>query len=63
LDSNNISDHLYNTLEREIVPLYYEKEGKSFPSRWVEMMGNSIDYASEFSAARMLNQYQTDLYT
>jgi len=54
---------LYSTLEREIIPLYYNKEGISFPAKWTEMMQNSIDQANGFSATRMLNQYQTLLYT
>ncbi len=40
-DENDIKS-LYTTLENEIIPLYYERDGHNLPIQWIKMMKNSI---------------------
>jgi starch phosphorylase len=57
------AESLYNTLEREIVPLFYERENRDYPAEWVERMKGSISMAGRvFSAARMTMQYTDSFY-
>ncbi|MDA1079277.1 MAG: alpha-glucan family phosphorylase [bacterium] len=62
LDSNEISQQIYSTLEEKIIPTYYERTNEEYPIKWVEMMQRSISAAEQFSAARMLREYQEKLY-
>lgn len=61
LDSNDISNSLYTTLETNVVPLFYEREN-GVPQRWVEMMQSSIALSDRFSARQMLINYRRELY-
>lgn len=54
---------LYSTLEREVVPLFYERDADGLPRGWVAMMKNSIRVlAPAFSGDRMLKQYSQRFY-
>lgn len=61
LDSNDISNSIYTTLETAIVPMFYEREN-AFPQRWVAMMQASIALANRYSAQQMLANYRHELY-
>lgn len=53
------SKSLYETLTGEVIPTYYDNNGK-----WVQMMRASIDMSSwNFSAARMVQDYYDKMYT
>jgi starch phosphorylase len=57
------AESLYNTLEREIVPLFYEREKSEYPADWVARMKGSISMAGRvFSAARMSMEYTDRFY-
>lgn len=57
------AESLYNTLEREIVPLFYEREGRDYPEEWVYLMKHSVKMAGkQFSAARMTTEYCDRFY-
>lgn len=57
------SNSLYQTLEDEIVPLYYNRDRDNVPRGWVEIMRESIrSNAPDFSTHRMVKQYTTDMY-
>ena len=70
LDSNNEeevlnyeSNSIYELLEKEVIPLYYDKNAKGFSQTWVEKMKKSISYVSKnYSARRMLEDYNVKLY-
>lgn len=47
-------ENLYQTLENEIIPDYYEK-----PNVWAKMMKESIVTAADFTAQRMVGEYET----
>jgi len=55
---------LYDTLENEIVPLYYSKRSADgLPGDWIERMKESIRTLSpRFSMTRMVKEYMTELY-
>lgn len=54
----NDSKSLYEVLQKEVLPTFYENR-----SKWVEMMKASIDMSREkFSAARMVRDYYERLY-
>ncbi|MCI0395351.1 MAG: alpha-glucan family phosphorylase [Chloroflexi bacterium] len=49
---------LYQTLEEEIVPLYYDRDRDNIPRGWVAIMRESIrSCAPHFSTRRMLKEY------
>ena len=53
----------YDVLEHQVAPLFYTRDADGYPRRWLEMVRASIAaVASDFSAARMLDQYAADLY-
>jgi starch phosphorylase len=55
--------HLYETIEHEVAPLYYERDGDGIPRGWVAKMKDAIvSVVPHFSAQRMVAQYLTDLY-
>jgi starch phosphorylase len=55
---------LYDTLEKQIIPLYYEGRIGNQPAEgWMNMVKESIStLAPQFSARRMLKQYVDKLY-
>ena len=60
MDSNS----LYDTLENEIIPLYYSsRSADGLPSEWIERMKESIrTLAPQFSIQRMIKEYTQRLY-
>ena len=56
------SQALYNVLEQDIVPLFYERTRDGLPRGWIEKVKNSIrSLAPVFNTHRMVQQY-TDRY-
>lgn len=54
---------IYELLEEEIVPLFYDRDRDDIPRGWVEIMRESIrSCAPQYSTCRMVKQYATDLY-
>ncbi|MCB0109937.1 MAG: alpha-glucan family phosphorylase, partial [Caldilineaceae bacterium] len=54
--------HLYTTLEEEIVPLFYTHDAAGIPTGWIEKMKNAIrTCAPTFSMRRMVKEY-TECY-
>jgi len=52
------ADHLYNKLQKIIIPLYYQNK-----DRYIDIMRHTISVnASYFNTERMLNQYVTKAY-
>ncbi len=57
------ANSLYQTLEDEIIPLYYSRDRDGIPRGWVEMMRETIrSNAPQFSMHRMVKEYTTELY-
>jgi starch phosphorylase len=55
---------LYDTLEKEIIPLYYaNRSADNLPNEWVGMIKESIrTLAPQFSTRRMLKEYMNQMY-
>ncbi len=55
---------LYDTLENDIIPLYYDlRSSDNLPGEWITMMKESIrTLAPQFSMRRMVKEYLLDLY-
>lgn len=57
------SDSLYDILEHKVIPTYYDKNEKGIPTKWTELMKNSImSTGGRFSTSRMLIDYTEKLY-
>jgi starch phosphorylase len=55
---------LYDLLDREVAPLYYDRDPEGIPLGWIERMKEAIASISpDFSAHRMVAQYTDELYT
>ena len=58
------AETIYNTLENDIVPSYYDQDKNGISARWVSHIKNTIaDIAPEFVMGRMLNDYQDRFYS
>lgn len=54
---------LYDLLEKEIVPLFYDRDEESIPRGWLQKMKNSIRLnCPMFNTSRMLRDYATRGY-
>jgi len=62
LGADNVAESFYNTLEKEIIPLYYERDRNGLPVRWIERMKKSINLSRNFSTDRVLSEYQKKMY-
>ena len=57
------SESLYKLLEEEIAPLYYDRDDRGIPHRWIQMMKASIKTnAPLFNTDRMIADYVTRIY-
>lgn len=62
-EDHDDAESLYNTLEKEVVPLYYEVDDDGIPSGWVKIMKEAIkSTAPIFSARRMMKEYTLKYY-
>ena len=54
---------LYELLEREVVPLFYERSRDGTPRGWIEMMKNSmLNLCPRYNTHRMLEDYVDQFY-
>ena len=52
------------TVEREVVPTFYDRDASGIPRRWLAYVRRAIvSVAPRFSARRMVKQYAEDLYS
>lgn len=57
------AEHLYTILEREIVPLFYERNDAGLPTEWIQRMKQAICVAAQkFTARRMVQEYAENYY-
>ena len=57
------SRSIYDLLEREIIPMFYDREPGGVPSEWIRMIKHSVkSIAAQFSASRMVMDYCRDFY-
>jgi starch phosphorylase len=54
---------LFDLLERQVVPLYYERYGGPVPRRWLKKVRRSLaSLGPQVTASRMVADYVTELY-
>ncbi len=59
LDASNI----YNILENEIIPLFYDVDKDGVPVKWIQYVKNSIaQIAPDYTTKRMLDDYRERFY-
>lgn len=58
LQDNDLTESMMNTLNNQILPLYYEQNAEGIPEAWLTMMKNARELIkNEFSMTRALKQY------
>jgi starch phosphorylase len=56
-------ESLYEVLEKQVIPTFYDRDVDGLPRRWIDMMMNSIStLAWRFSAHRMVMDYTRTMY-
>lgn len=57
------SQSLYSLLEKQIIPMFYERDEAGIPREWVKMMKNSIQSLTPaFGTHRMVQDYTRNFY-
>ncbi len=57
------AEALYDLLEREIVPLFYDRVEDNLPRRWIHKMKSTIAAcAADFNTVRMVKEYAGNYY-
>jgi len=57
------AEYLYETLEKELIPLYYERDASGIPHHWVERMKKAFQSLGwRFNADRMVKDYAERFY-
>jgi len=57
------ANSLYETLEKEIIPLYYFRNGKGIPEEWIKKIKSSMkNLAGYFNTNRMVKDYCEKFY-
>ena len=74
IDGTEASDHeeqdnrdaaaFYDLLEKEVIPLFYDRDAHGVPRGWVNRMKASLrTIGPRFSAARMVDEYVQNIYS
>ncbi|MGI9543952.1 MAG: alpha-glucan family phosphorylase, partial [Cyclobacteriaceae bacterium] len=57
------AEMIYNILEHEIIPEYYESNDSGVPRQWINRIKNAVaNIAPHYTSRRMLSEYQTKFY-
>lgn len=57
------AESMYNVFEREVIPMFYNRDDNGVPHEWVTKMKGSIHMAGQrFSAHRMIMDYTNHFY-
>ena len=57
------SESIYELLEQEIIPMFYDRGGDGLPNRWIAMMKASMQtLCPRFNTHRMVREYVENLY-
>ncbi|HHW49586.1 MAG TPA: glycosyltransferase family 1 protein [Clostridiaceae bacterium] len=63
LQDNDDSESIYDILEKQIIPLYYDRNERNVPEKWVSIMKESIKSVSYyFNTNRMVKEYTNKMY-
>ena len=54
---------LYALIENELVPMFYDRDARGIPHRWVQVVKQSIrTVLPQFSTRRMVKEYVRNVY-
>jgi starch phosphorylase len=57
------SQALYNILENDVIPCFYERNGGNVPQRWLSMMKESMKMGMQnYCSLRMLSEYENFIF-
>jgi starch phosphorylase len=57
------AESLYNVLEQEVIPTYYERDADGLPRKWIAMMKRAIvTLVPQFNSDRMVEEYARRIY-
>jgi len=57
------SRHIYDLLEKEIVPIFYKRGTDDLPHEWIQMMKSGLKHICPvFNSHRMVEDYMTQFY-
>ncbi|MBW8712741.1 MAG: alpha-glucan family phosphorylase, partial [Acidobacteria bacterium] len=57
------AEALYQLLENEIVPVFYDRDAEGIPRRWLDIVRQAmLSVGPRFSARRMVKQYAEEMY-
>ncbi len=57
------AESLYNTLEKDIIPLFYKRDERNIPIEWIQKIRNSVlTLAPYFNTERMVKEYNEKFY-
>ncbi len=57
------AESLYNLLEKEIAPLYYDRDRRGVPHQWIKFVKEAIKTITPaFNACRMMKEYTQKMY-
>ena len=57
------AEQLYQLLEQEIVPMFYQRDATGLPKAWIKRIRNSMaQLAPQYSTNRMVREYVEQLY-
>ncbi|MEP6920612.1 MAG: alpha-glucan family phosphorylase [bacterium] len=57
------AESLYQALEQQVVPLYYERDSNGLPGKWLAMIKRSMaTLIPEFNSDRMVEEYARRIY-
>ena len=58
------AESLYRTLEQDVVPLFYNRDGSGLPRGWIAMMKRAIQtLAPKYNSNRMVEDYVRRIYS
>ena len=61
--ANTIRWLLYQLLEQEVVPAFYDRDAQGIPRRWLQVVKQSIrTVLPQFSTRRMVKEYVRTMY-
>ena len=54
---------IYNIIDKEIAPVFYNRDKKDIPNEWIQFIKNSIaEIAPQFTTKRMIDDYYQKFY-
>jgi starch phosphorylase len=57
------AESLYQLIENDVVPAFYERDERGIPRRWLQVVRDAMRTTiPRFSTRRMVKQYVTEMY-